>query len=333
MKPNIPHAGPTERTRAALRTAALACALAFLTSGCATAPAARPQASPLLEAASGLFYLDPSKRERSQTDVLGSFVLLGALTDKYDRSGGCQSPECKRDFADALRTLGLAYSRLGLHRLSLRYYEMALANDADSAQSHADVAAEQLALGRDDAALESTAGALQRASDDAEIEHQAANVYLLTDRPQDAVRHAEACLRLTARSRLAQYCATTLAVAKLRGGSDSLLLPLIEAKGWPGPLLLFVRGEIDEAALTRLIALATDPADRRERLSEALYYAGEVAFARNRPELALRYFRANQAMKAEGYWETMAARRRIVQLHGNSDEPEPEVPVNHVPLG
>lgn len=311
----------------------LAVAFAILACGCASAPSPRMESEPLLETASGLFYLDPSKRERSQTDVLGSFVLLGALTDKYDRSGGCDSPECRRDFADALRTLGMAYSRLGLHRLSLRYFEMALANDADSARSHVDVAIEQLALGRDEAALESTAGALQHATDDAEIEHQAAGVYLLTDQPQEAVRHAEACLRYSPPSRLAQYYALTLALAKLRGGNDSLLLPLIEAEAWPGPLLLFVRGEIDEAMLARLIALAADPADRRERLGEALYYAGEVALARGEPERALRYFRANQGMKAEGDWETMSSRRRILQLHGNSDEAEPEVPASHVPLG
>lgn len=332
MKPSISPAESAPGTRAAARTVVLACMLALL-GGCASAPGTRAPASPLLDAASGLFYLDPSKRERSQTDVLGSFVLLGALTDKYDRSGGCDSLPCKRDFADALRTLGMAYSRLGLHRLSLRYYEMALANDPDAAQSHIDVAVEQLALGRDDAGLESTVAALQRAAGDAGIEHQAASVYLLTDRPQEAVPHAEACLRLAPPAQLAQYCAIALALAKLRGASDSLLLPLIEAKGWPGPLLLFVRGEIDEAMLARLIALTADPSERRERLSEALYYAGETALARGHTELALRYFRANQSMKAEGYWETMASRRRIVQLHGNSDEPEPEVPVNHVPLG
>lgn len=329
MKRNDRHAGSARGRR---RSFVLACVLAGLCS-CASVPGPRPAASPLLDAASGLFYLDPSKRERSQADVLGSFVLLGALTDKYDRSGGCDSPECKRDFADALRTLGLAYSRLGLHRLSLRYYELALANDDRAARSHADVALEQLALGRDDAALESIANALQRAADDPEIEHQAAGVYLLTDQPQETVRHAEACIRQSPPSRLAQYCALTLALAKLRGGSDSLLLPLIEAEAWPGPLLLFVRGEIDEAMLARLIALAADPADRRERLAEALYYAGEAAFARGQPELALRHFRANQAMKAEDYWETMSSRRRILQLHGNSDEAEPEVPAGHIPLG
>lgn len=328
MKQRTPSAGSFSGIRASVLAGVLA-----LLGGCASAPAPRAPATPLLDATTGLFYLDPSKRERSQADVLGSFVLLGALTDKYDRSGGCDSPSCKRDFADALRTLGMAYSRLGLHRLSLRYYEMALANDPDAAQSHIDVAVEQLALGRDDAGLASTVAALQRATDDAGIEHQAASVYLLTDRPQDAVPHADACLRLAPPAQLAQYCATALALAKLRGASDSLLLPLIEAKGWPGPLLLFVRGEIDEAMLARLIALTADPSERRERLSEALYYAGETALARGHTELALRYFRANQSMKAEGYWETMASRRRIVQLHGNSDEPEPEVPVNHVPLG
>jgi len=311
---------------------ALVTAAVCLLCSCATAPRTKTESGPLLEAAAGLFYLDPSKRERSQADVLGSFVMLGALSEKYDRAG-CEKPECKHDFADILRTLGMAYSRLGLHRLSLRYYELALANDGGSAQSHADVAIEQLALGRDEASLASLARALELDKRSADIEQQAAGIYLLTDHAQDAVRHAEACLRLDPPPRRAQYCAIGLALAKLRGASDSLLLPLIEPNAWPGPLLLFARGEIDEATLARMIALAQDPADRRERLAEALYYAGEVALARGQPERALRYFRTNQTMKAEGYWETMASRRRILQLHGNADEPEPEIPVSHIPIG
>jgi tetratricopeptide (TPR) repeat protein len=333
MHQAVQHGRRARGGRAARRRAVLAALLAALLGGCAAAPGPRADGGPLLDAVAGRFYLDPSRRERSQADVLGSFVMLGALSQRYGDAGECTEARCRRDFADTLRTLGMAYSRLGLNRLSLRYFELALANEPDVAQNHADVAVEQLALGRDEAALASIAQALERAKDDADVEQQAAGIYLLARRPQDALGHAERCIRLNPAPRLAQYCALVLALARLNGATDSLLLPLAEASDWPGPLLRFVRGEIGEAELVRLIDADADPIERRERLAEALYYAGETALARGRPELALRHFRANQMLKAEGYWETMASRRRIVELHGNADEPEPETPPSHVPIG
>lgn len=313
---------------ALLARAASAIAATWLLCSCVAAPV-KPASAPLLEAASAVFYLDSSRGERSQADVLGSFALLGALNDKYGDANPCTQTACKRDYAEALATLGQAYSRLGLHRLSLRYYELAAASDASY---RTEVAAEQLMLGRDEAALASIAQALGESAGGPGSEYQAARIYLLTGQPQEAIRHAERCLQSKPAEDKAQYCAIQLVLAKQRGGTDSMLLPLIEAKAWPGPLLAYVRGDLDQTMLARLIALSLEPPVQRERLSEALYYAGEVALARGSNDLALRYFRANQAMKVEGYWETMAARRRILQLRGNSDPPEPEVPASHVPL-
>jgi len=308
------------------------CVAALALAGCASTP--RGDASPpLLQAAENLFYVNSDRNERTQGDILASFVLLGGLSQRYGASSGdCRETECRQAFSDALHELGAAYGRLGLDRIALRYYELALANLPDSTGNRVDLAIAQLALGRDEAALASIGEALKLAPDDDDVERAAAGILLLLDRPQDAIGHAENCIRRTQLPRAAQYCALTATVARLRGGSDSMVAPLVGGETWPMPLLDYLRGKIDAATLARIIAHASDPVLRREALSEALYYVGEAELARGHRELALRYFRANLAMKVEGYWETMASRRRVLQFGGSDDPPANDTPPSHIPI-
>jgi hypothetical protein len=66
-------------------------------------------------------------------------------------------------------------------------------------------------------------------------------------------------------------------------------------------------------------------------LSEALYYAGELALRRADNAAALRYFRANAALKVNGFLETLLSAHRIEQLRGNDDPPPHSTPARHVP--
>jgi len=306
---------------------------ALALAGCAVAPSI-DATRPLLRDTEHRFYVYSDRNERTQGDILASLVLLGGLSQRYGNSDSdCHGTECRKAFSDAFGELGAEYARLGLDRLSLRYYELALANTPESADKHVDLAIAQLSLGRDEAAIASLGKAIGIAKGDADTERAAAGILLLLDRPQEAIGHAEACIRQSPPPRAAQYCALTAMAAKLRGGSDSLVAPLVGGDAWPAPLLDYLRGNIDEESLAKVIASTADPALRREGLSEALYYVGEAELARGHRDLALRYFRANLVMKVEGYWETTASRRRIIQLGGGDDPPEDSPPPSHIPIG
>jgi len=321
----------TSRRRWAPR--ALACLATLALSACASAPR-HETAHPLLDAAHKLFYVHTDRNERTQGDILASLTLLGGMSQRYAATDSdCHETECRQAFSDALGELGTEYARLGLERLALRYYELALANAPDSANNHVNLAIAQLALRRDTVALESIRRALDIGKDDPGTQRTAASIFLLLDRPQEAITHADACARQSPPPRMAQYCALTAMTAGLRGGTDSQVAPLIGGDTWPAPLLDYMRGRIDEAVLAGVIAHASDPAVRREGLSESLYYVGEAQLARGHRELALRYFRANLEMKVEDSWGTTGSRRRLIDLGGSDDPPTESPPVQHVPIG
>ncbi len=308
--------------------------LGLLLAACSTAGTRPPMpaTSPLLAMAESRHYLEPLRRQRHEAAVLTAQAMLGAYAERGD-AGSCEGASCDGARIETLRELAVAYSQLGLHRMSFAVYQAVLSQRPDEATSYEDVAAEQMSLGRDEDAARNYGRAVELSREsDAPILESAAMFSLLTGDLARARERFESCVRLGKPARAVQYCAIGLAVVKTRGGNDSLLLAVTPASSWPGPLLAHLRGEIDEAALARLIASNEDDM-QREYLSEALYHIGENHLARGDQAQALRCFRANQALRVEAFFETEASARRIRQLGGADDPRPPPVPVQHVPVG
>lgn len=296
---------------------------------------ARPAAEhPLLAMAEAQHYLYPLGTLQHQEEVIAEMAMLSMLSRKTDADGKCSSEACMRDRRDIYGETALAYSRLGMKLLALRFFRALESDVPDDPEGPYDVAAELDSLHQPEAAAKELARALElSAGKDKKIEEGAARFYLLNNQLDLARTHFEHCILLEKEADLSQYCAIGLALTRMHGGYDSLLLPITTAAAWPGPLLTFIRGKGDEAALTAEVAQADTADTRRQRLCEALYYVGEWRLQRGEQELALRYFRASVSMRVESYWETHAAMLRIEQLHGN-DDVLPEAPrPSHVPIG
>jgi lipoprotein NlpI len=308
-------------------TAALAAAALLNSALC-------PAATPLLALAESKHYLRAADDLRHQGAVLASYSMLDALYQRYGENGACESGPCKQRLVEILRELGLGYSQLDMHLLSLNYYQAVLHLADDQPTSHADVGSELMLLGRlDEAGAEFAKAVAMADGKDGEVEYYAGSYHLVADRPAKAREQFVACAKIPdGPPRQLQYCALGLALTKLRG-SDGDDTPQVAASDeWPGPVLRYLRGESDEAALTHAIETTEEAAQRRERLSEALYYAGESYLYHDDKPTALRYFRANTALKVEGFLETLLSKRRIEQLHGNDDAPPHTPPPSHIPI-
>lgn len=314
----------------------IAIVCAALLGGCAAAmKSSSPAASsPLLAMAESRHYLQPLGHQHQETAALMAQTMLGAYASREDDAGSCDhGGACSDQRIEVLRELGLAYSRLGLHRMSLAIYEAVLKQRPEEATSFEDAAAEQLFLGRDEDAARNYERALELSHGErGDTIDYAATFSLLTGDLARARERFEACIRLGHPARTMQYCAIGLAVVKTRGGNDSLLFAVTPASVWPGPLLAYLRGEISEAALVQLIS-REDADAQREHLSEALYHIGEQHLAHGERELALRCFRANQALRVEAFFETEASARHIRELGGNEDPPDTIQPPSHIPIG
>lgn len=312
-----------------MRVLVAALLLPLLAACTATTPLAPEADSPLLAMAESRHYLDVLGRQRHEASVLVAQAMLGVHAERDD----CDIASCDDGQIETLRELALAYSQLGLHRLSLAAYQFVLERRPDEATSHEDVAAEQMLLGRDADAARSYARAIELSlRQGAQTLGFAATHAMLAGDLVRARELYESCVQLGKPATPLQYCAIGLAVVRLRGGHDSLLLATTPASAWPGPLLAHLRGELDEAALAKGIA-NTDADTQREYLSEALYYVGEKHLARGDTAKALRFFRANQAQRVEAFFETEASARRIREL-GGADDPTPEkAPARHIPIG
>lgn len=297
---------------------------------------ARPSAPEhaLLAMAEAQHYLYPLGTLQHQEEVIAGMAMLSLLSHKADADGKCTSEACLKDRQDIYGETAMAYSRLGMKLLALRFFRAVESDAPDDPEGHYDVAAELESIHQPEAAEKEFARALELSGGkDKKIEEGAARFYLLNSQLDLARTHFEHCILLEKEADLSQYCAIGLALTKMHGGYDSMLLPMTAATTWPGPLLTFIRGKSDEAALAAEIAQTVNADSRRQHLCEALYYVGERQLQRGEPELALRYFRASVSMRVESFWETHAAMLRIEQLHGNDDVlPAPPRP-SHVPIG
>lgn len=295
--------------------------------------AAQAAGGPLLNLAESHYYLHPSTATRLEAEVLAGQAMLVGMSSQADDDGKCSTDACKTHLVGILRDLGEAYAQLGLHALSLRYFQSALSFDESDAKSNLDIGTELMELGRDGDAKASFAKAVSLSeSKDADIELDAGNFHLITNQPDEARAYFETCIKLDPSEKIAQYCAIGLALSKLRDGSDSLIAA-VPAEAWPGPLLGYLQGKADEAVLTKALADGADDAEQRERLSEALYYVGEHHLQLGDKTAALRYFRANLNLKVQGMWETQFSARRIEQLHGNDDPRPSMLAPSHAPIG
>lgn len=307
--------------------------VSLIAAGCAGLTFAA-DSRPLLALGESTFYLHPQRTNQNQVDLMIGLAALATLSRDLDKDGQCKTSVCRTNWQSTMADVALAYSNLGLHVLAVNYYREVLKNAADPASARHDVAVELDILGHPLLAQKEFDLALQSyKSKSIKFEEGLARYYLLNNNLEEARSRYEQCVLLGKPEETVQYCAIGLALTKWSGGNDSMLLGITTAGDWPGPILSFVRSQIDEKVLADRIRAVADPDRRRQRLCEALYYVGEWHLRRGDKDTALRYFKASASQRVESFWETAAAARRIEQLHGNSDPHPQPAPSSHIPIG
>jgi len=110
-------------------------------------------------------------------------------------------------------------------------------------------------------------------------------------------------------------------LAQRRAGvANPVFVERTPGKGWPQPLLLYMKGEYTEGELIVPIEDGDSDSNNQpntttdERLCEALYYVGQAYWARGEPEVALDYFAALVNIKVLYFLEHGLALAEIAKL-------------------
>jgi lipoprotein NlpI len=142
-----------------------------------------------------------------------------------------------------------------------------------------------------------------------------ANFYL--DQPAKAAEDFAAAVE-KADPLLGRYGLLWLYAARQRAGGEAAAELMrrsrrFDLRDWPGPLIRFFLGEVDEA---QVLAAANDrdAKRRQEKQCVAHFFLGQHALAKGRREQAVGHFRQAMATGATGYRQFDAARLELVRL-------------------
>lgn len=153
------------------------------------------------------------------------------------------------------------------------------------------------------------------------VNRLAGNLDFVSERWADAVSRFRYVAASDPDREQAGYGQLMLWLAQMRAGvAHPEFVERMPGEGWPQPLLLYLRGEYTEAELTVPIKEGDDDDNSQpntstdERLCEALFYLGEVYWARGQPEVARDYFAALVNIKVIYFLEHGLALAEISKL-------------------
>ena len=233
---------------------------------------------------------------------------------------------------DCAHTLGASrfadqYAELASIQFSLGDYEAAIKADESAldcmprdASFHASIASANLSLGR----IAEARAAVERGyaidPDNRSIQDVRARVDFVQERWADATARFRLAT-VSAESRdLVDYHECFFWLAQRRAGvlHPELPPPPAEAsavkKRWPMPVLGLLEGELTESALVQAIRDDATGEQRREWLTEALFYVGELRLAEGDVETARRHFASVVNLHVLNFVEFGMARAELARM-------------------
>ena len=228
-------------------------------------------------------------------------------------------------FADQYAELASIQFSLGDYEASIKADESALECTPRDASLHASIASANLSLGRIGNARVAVERGYAIDPDNDGVRDVRARVDFVQERWADA----------TARFRLASisgesrdfvsYHECFFWLAQRRAGVLHPELPSLPGEPdnrknrWPLPILDLLQGKLTEAALVRTIRDEAEGGQRREWLTEALYYVGELRLAEGDVETARKHFASVINLCVLNFVEFGMARAELARMRERAE--------------
>jgi lipoprotein NlpI len=274
----------------------------------------RAAASPLLALAQSQAFVESPHQDAAEAAISKVFSELSLLDTAQPGKPGEAD---RRTAAQNYWRLGNAYSDIGMHALSASAFEQALALAPGTAEFKYDLAIEQADADQMAEGERTLKEALAQSPDYAQGLDLAAFYYWTRGDAAQALTWSQRFFALPADADSRAYTALILLLAAQATGADAAAaLQAIEYtapdREWPQPIIEFLIGTIDEAALAQ--AAAADPAQLQERLCEALYYTAAQRELRGDVDGARHYYFATLDTRVVAFREHRGAELALSRL-------------------
>jgi tetratricopeptide (TPR) repeat protein len=317
-------------TRAALIATILAV-------GAAAAPLASAADAPATRRSPLIAYAAELSEQESRSDVRtlhNATSALRAITFEMSRHPPPRDEECAQTlgasrFAEQYAQLATIHDELGDFEAVIRANESALACRPRTASYEASIASAHVNLDR----LSDARGAAERAHtldpDDPRVRDVRARLDFLQERWADAIARFRV-LTLEddsgASSPITDYARCYFWLAQRRAGVRKPEMPAPprtaatrvqddepQIKRWPTQILETLRGELNEDELVEVIR-GTAESRRREWLTEAAFYVGELRLAEGDTETARQHFATVVNLRVLNFVEYGMARAELKKM-------------------
>jgi tetratricopeptide (TPR) repeat protein len=276
--------------------------------------------------------------EKGYNLELSSRRLKAALFE-MDHRPPPPGPECSHTlgaerFSDQYMRVATSHEEMGDLDAAMEATNAALACTPRDGSLYLTIANLHLLQGRVDQARAALLRGADIDPDDRDIDAMRARIDFVQRRWADAAARFRAVMTEEETGELNPYWQLFYWLSQRRAGvrTPELPQPPLRAKHdldeeidddedahWPAPVLATLKGEKTEAQLVELIGDSRWESSRRQWLTEALYYVGELRLAEGEPELARRYFAAVVILKVSDYVEYGMARAELARMSALSD--------------
>ena len=228
-------------------------------------------------------------------------------------------------FADQYEQLASIQDQLGNFEAVIQANKSALACQPRAAYYEASIASAHLSLDRIDEARAAVERAHALNPDNARVRDVRARLDFIQERWADATNRYRmlALDNDDARSPTFNYVRCYLWLAQRRAGMRNPEIPKAaptdsqdeyRLERWPAPILATLRGEHSEAELAQIIRDTSRENEIRERLTEALFYVGELRLAEGDAGTARRHFASVINLRVLNFVEYGMARAELKKM-------------------
>lgn len=288
---------------------ALILSLSLVACGPQDAPQQDPNEGLLLQATAEVTFFEPYNAATARQTVLGATNQVSLMSQRKGREE-ITDEQFDSFAASTLQQLSYAYGVLGDPILALEASYQALQASGCKDYAKYNFGNALMSVGMFDDVLENLEPEIAANPHDAQHQRTLLDYYFLTEDTLAVEQQAFHIFDITLDAKPRAYAAIQLYLASLAYQNPPVydFDQLVNMSVWPGPILAFLKGDIQEQELLYKIIQVDEGDAKRGRMTEALFFIGEYHRRSGNYFKAVEYYKALMTLQVNSFRETQYAK-------------------------